>query len=649
MIQKRFNSLCYPLALIFIGYCSSAQAGFTTVSDDEWDNTAVRKVLHSFAYGGFASDTQIQTWADMPPAQAINQILSFAPTNDLLSPPQDNSLQPKLSVNGQDRTLEGVQTLWSSNTDPDNLMPAEYQYLFNPINSNGDNFEPGSLTYTWLAASNRRGINPFRQRVGFWLTNYHMAIHMNALDGNAPLLRTLYDESMALLGQGASFDQVLALGASSAAIAMQYGHMNNRYEMATGSFYGNDDFAREFHQLFFGILGVDPTQSVDADAFKAYYENITIENTAKALTGMQLTYAPITLPGADFSGYLQHIDFLSEENAPNHHAADLEILNFNNPGAANISGTTAAEKLQALAQLAINDPESELRLPQKIIAYFADDNLDARIETNPNLQDEITDAWRTSNKNLLDFLRAYAISTQFHSPQRIKYLTAFDRNLLILNQNTVDNQESYNSFIFPAIIARMQRQGATPFQPAHFVFGAQTAREAFENADIFKDAYNSNICIIQGDSGCSDSWATLARTGNSTTGWEKNWAALIPTNANNTHDVDSVARWLWNRFVADGGAYYGPQERAHITSLLATGEDFLSHVAQQTGEPFQEDGLASADLLNPDLPYLAVIEANEAITLPLLDPDRVYLANQRIGLAVNFITATPYMFAQVGR
>lgn len=97
------------------------------------------------------------------------------------------------------------------------------------------------------------------------------------------LVMDFYDDITLALENGAPRYEVLALGAKSAAIAYQYGHRSNRMTNA-GVFLGNDDFARELHQLFFRINGIyeDPI----------YHEDVTIENTARALTGMQLDQTP---------------------------------------------------------------------------------------------------------------------------------------------------------------------------------------------------------------------------------------------------------------------------------------------------------------------------------------------------------------------
>jgi len=90
--------------------------GFETVSDELWDDTAVRKVLHTFAYGGHATDEQIATWADMSPEEAIVEMLTFDEHNLKLSPvsPLDYD-----GLDKRDGTLRGLADFWSSD-HPDN-------------------------------------------------------------------------------------------------------------------------------------------------------------------------------------------------------------------------------------------------------------------------------------------------------------------------------------------------------------------------------------------------------------------------------------------------------------------------------------------------------------------------------------------------
>ena len=54
-----------------------AVLGFDTVSGEAWDETAVRKVLHMFAFGGHATDQQIIQWSNMTPVAAIVEMLTL--------------------------------------------------------------------------------------------------------------------------------------------------------------------------------------------------------------------------------------------------------------------------------------------------------------------------------------------------------------------------------------------------------------------------------------------------------------------------------------------------------------------------------------------------------------------------------------------
>ena len=65
--------------------------GLKPVSSRTWNQAAVRKVLHTFAYGGYASDEQVAIWARMKPQAAIREILTFDEFNPKLSPIQDST------------------------------------------------------------------------------------------------------------------------------------------------------------------------------------------------------------------------------------------------------------------------------------------------------------------------------------------------------------------------------------------------------------------------------------------------------------------------------------------------------------------------------------------------------------------------------
>ena len=650
------------LTVGFVSSISISHANFNLVTDALWDNTAVRRVLHTFAYGGFASDAQIQAWADMPPQTAIAQILTFAPTNDLLSPPEADNIQSHLQVGGKDRTLQALQEVWMDSANLDNryatlLNPGAVR-LFKPLPSAISMLDNYSMKYTWIAATNKRGLNPFRQRVGVWLTDYIMSVHTDAAQSFVPV-RTMYDEAMDMLAQGSNFAAVLGDGAASAAIAIQYGHRNNTYNKVTGQFNVNDDFAREFNQLFFGIHGVrpgyaestisvlDPLCKLDpACEYKQYYENYTVKNTANALTGMQMP--GVYFYNGKYAYASDQINFQSTQNVNNHFSGALEILNFFAPrNTTNVTGATAEAKLANLAQIAINDPESELNLPVKIASYFADDNLDDPTKT------ALRSGWKASGKNLLSFLRAYAVSQEFHSVKRVKYMNAVDRNMRIYLQNTVDNTESYlnyNTGGYGAMTpnSRIQAQDAELFHPKHFVFGGQTGVEAANNSQVFKQAYNANV--IQhyqlGLSGQTIAVANPTYPDLTTPYWMKDWAKLIPKDINGNYVAGDVARWLWNHFIGDGGKNYGIQERAYITALLATGIDFLTQVSPTS--PVLT-GYTDGDL-QTNSALSGKIAANESTVMNLGSATAAQrqAANVWVGMAVNFITVTPFMFAQEG-
>ena len=446
------KKLLLSAVLLLPGLALNAHAaGFTTVTD--WNNTAVRKVLQTFAYGGFATDKQIKTWAAMPPQQAIQEILTFDPVNPKLSPSEDSSY-----LHGDN--LEAMQTFWGS-AQNDNPVRSDKQanYQFVVANAQGvKTISYSNLQTTWVQAVTTRGLNPFLHRVGFYLTNYHMALSLHKT--RAGLMRDYYDRTIEALSQGKDFIDVLAQAATSAATAYAYGHQWNWYNNNTHRFYGNDDFAREFHQLFFRIQGSTEDQD--------YHENTTIEHTAWALTGMRLDYSnPWDTGNADWMA--APIDFsdhtyikgdgtpITVKNQSLHHQGDLEILH------ATITGSNAKEKIYNLARVAGYHPESLDNIPVTIIDFFADDNLNAEKIA------DIRAAWRAQEpKLLLEFLRSYAISTTFHREDTVKYRSAFDRNLLLQNLNTVDNLESFSRSELP--IAQMRNEGAEVFIPAHDVF-----------------------------------------------------------------------------------------------------------------------------------------------------------------------------------
>ncbi len=566
---------------------------FITVDDENWTETAVRKVLNTFAFGGHAGDAQIEAWSRMPPEVAIRQMLTADARNPYLSPAEANF--PEAAYMG---SLEALGNFWNGSSAA-NPMAEPNRAMYNTI---GGWSAPSEL---WYAGVLLHGGNPARARLGLWETNYHMSVNQNAGIYPRPLL-THYDTVMNTLDDNSSYHNVMAQGAKNAAVAYQYGHNYNR--IYSGVFYGNEDFGREYHQLFFGILG-----EYDHD----YHELTAIPNTARALTDMRAEWHDTDTPGSDgINGPDAYVDFETEY----HIAGALDILNTS------ISGTTAKEKLEAIAEVAIDHNESAYNLPLLIISHFADDNL-----TGDKLA-RVQSSWASMNpKNLLGFLWAYAVSTDFHSESRIKYRTSLERIMLTANRMILTNDEVRKRIHSPSYTLYLE--GVMPFRPLHDVFGHQRSLEAADNPEIFKKAYNNSSERI---------W-NLIQYEASDLGWEKDWRHVVPTDEAGEYVVEAVAAWLWDRFISDGGKHYGPLEKAHIIALL-NGKDLglLLDSANPT-RVFTEAELEST--------YAIALNTAAATRMKLdsSNDDERHSANRYIGLAAAFITALPYYFVEEGR
>lgn len=565
-----------------------ADPSFNMVSNEDWDEIAVRKVLHLFAYAGFADDTQIKTWAEMDPGSAIVEMITFDTTNPYLSKADEYD-----RLDRYDATLTGLSSLWSG-YNCSNKIPLDLRDYFEKDTYN-------SPARTWINAATKRGLNPVRQKIGLFETNYHLVVNQNAGVSNRQVYR-YYDDIMTSLADHTYYQDVLSMAALSAAIAVQYNHRENIFIDAR--FEGNEDFAREFHQLFFGILGeYDPE----------YHELTTIRGTAKALTDMNVEWVKEN----DNSFWSPDITYGTEF----HYPGSLEILYQT------IEGDTAKEKIENLSQYTIGHQESLDNLPVIFVRGLADDNLDdEKIE-------EIRAIWAgLENKDLLTFLRKYAVSTTFHNPTRVKYWSSIDRHLIITNLLTLNNLESYLGYYYPE--SYLKNEGFEIFRPINNVFGHQTGLEASDAPSLFKETYNRSI----------DRYWFFARTDEEEDNWQKDWAAVIPQEEGSTYRVQEVAEWLWDRFVADGLVNFGALERAQVYALLGSGKDFGYFV-----DPGNATTVYTEEEINTD-PVLQELMSDLAIAI-ILDSDddeKRETANFRVGLAIAFISATPYVFAQEG-
>ncbi len=575
------NSYLLSIALVFFSTITQA-GGFIPVSDLAWDKNAVRRVLHVFAFGGQMSEAEIQLQADLPPEVAIKNLLNFSFHNPVLSPSQKSFAYP---FNQQ--SIEALGQFWSSN-HPENPIPEQHRRKFQNYNGGQVN-----ATWTWLYATLARGYNPFRQKIGLWETNYHLAVNLNAGVAENQVV-SYYDDILTSLADiKQPYQQTLANAAASAAIAVQYGHRNNIFK--DGICVCNDDFAREYHQLFFGILGAGDSE---------YHENTSIKNTAKALTGIKVAGRHAN---AEYTGV-------------QHYPDDLEILH--QP----ISGRNSLHRLMMLSDVAINHTESLQNLPVIIIRQLADDNITSEKAT------QIRAAWaKIQPKNLLTFLQQYAISTQFHSPNRYKYLTTIERHLILLNQLILNDAEIFN-YLRPYLYAQ---EGMSVFRPAHNVFGGQTSEEAINSSLIFLKQYN-----------LSTARAHLVSTAQRPKlSWKKDWSLAFSEESTFHYQADQVGELLWQRLIGDGLKNYGILERAYVNALLARGLDLATVLNFKN-----PDRLIDSTVLKSSAKIKNRLKQNaqKKLALNSLNPKHRIRDNHRIGLAINFIVATPYMFAGEG-
>ena len=609
-----------------------AMLSFTPINPIDWNETAVRKVLHGFAYAGLTSDTQINIWANMPAGEAIVEMLSFDFNNEKLSPSEDSSSNHASS-------LEELQNFWGGN-DPFNPMRWDKRRFYSTLTSNinGDTIvNGGNLERTFSQAVATRGLNPFLHKVAFYLTNYHMSISIR--NTRPALIRNYYDVLMGALTSGKNFVEVATAGAKSAAVTRAYDHDFNEYHNDIMEFEGNDDFAREYFQLFFRIQG----ETEDHD----YHEQVTIENNAHLLTGMRLDREPNAYGSTNVNDwriapidFTDHVDGMGDlhYNQTLHHGNCLEILHQT------ICGANAAEKLEALAPHAASHIESLNNIPVNVVNFFADDNLtDDKIES-------IQASWRSAGFDLLKFIRAYAISTAFHSADTYKLRSSFDRALSLFNTIVLDNQEVFLGLEYWKSTERwLGEQGLSVFAPIKDVFGHQSGLQAVTNPNIFKQSYDFQIDYTLFDEDRTTYFDDETETTQST--WYKDWGSVAPRNGANEYVVSEVADWLWQRLIADGGKNFDIVAKAQIYALLARGFDFGYVVTTETAETNTERVFSSNELTT-DSELIALISqlGAETIALDDIDLDGVRrIANLRVGQAAQFIGMLPYTFVLEGK
>ena len=559
----------------------------------EWDERAVRKVLKVFAFGGHALDEQIREWADMDAVDAIEEMLNFDKHNFKLSPIALGDIYRATEViaNNEDNDI-GLFTNWVnflSDANSNTPIPLDRREALG--------FDGYLFRDTFNRMVTVRGLNPFRQRIGFWETNYHLAANRDVGVSSRQIAR-YYDIIMQAHEDGLPYYQVMGVAAKSAAIAEQYGHQFNEWDENSGECFCNDDFAREIHQLFYGIFGVDDPN----------HEQVSIPETAKMLTDMRL---------------------LNDQNSPDndvvvnfetddHHIGPVNILQRS------ITGADAAAKIDNLMPISMQHPESLENLPIMIISVLADDNM------GDFQRDQLRSSWASLgvNRNLLDFLHAYAISDLFHSSQQRKQFTSHERALYLANKNNLENIEAY----FDGNYVGGTRLGRTIgdiieddfagefFRPINNVFGGQTGDAAADSALIFENNYNrltDNAEHMRDATNCED---CALRPNGSSNAWEKDWASVLPRRDDGNFYVAEVAQWLWIHAVGNLDNYTD-LERAHLFALLGTArmDPIDDDNSGNNAQTIAEQGSRSLDF-NLMMCVIEDHRRNNRFTNPIYDP-----------------------------
>ncbi len=529
--QFQNSGLEVELSNIELSSTNQTELTLPQVTRGGWDNAAVRKVLSVFAFGGHALDAQIQDWADMPAHDAIREMLNFNEHNPKLSPrtpcDSDTPCERYTQTESSYGTLRSFVNFISSEAS-DIPIPSNNRA---ELGLDGYRFEDSFLRMVTV-----RGLNPFRQRIGFWETNYHLAVNRE-VGVSRDQITEYYDVIMEAHEAGVPYHQVLGAAAKSAAVATQYGHSDNRWNRLSEECDCNEDFAREIHQLYYGIFGSDDPN----------HEDVTIPETAKMLTDMRV-------------GQNNAPDNIVVFETEYHHIDPVFILGQN------ITGGDASQKIDDLMPRSILHPEALENLPVMIITGLADDNL------SESRRIQLRRAWAAmgANKSFLDFIHAYATSTLFHSRSQAKYFTSFERALYKANKFNLDNLEGY--FLgsrynngragFPVESIIYQDEAGEVFSPLHNVFGGQTSAEASDSSTIYERNYN---LLTEQDYRFRD----VISCSNCDQGspWDKKWQAFLPRAQDGEFYVEDAAEWLW-RHITGSLEHYGELERAHLLSIL---------------------------------------------------------------------------------
>ena len=545
--------------------------GFSTLNNDEWNKNTVNKVLNTFTYGIVAKQSQIQTWADMNATDAIKEIITMEGFNDKLNKYNTSFLDKN------ETRIEILSEIFYNRYNGGNFR-LECRL------SNGEIITPLLLDNT--------NFNPTRLKIGLWETNYHQVINAKIDALHCLNIHHYFDDIVEGINDNVDYHKILSKSAHSTPIMFMYNQFDNKY--INGTFLLNDDFAREYNQLFFGILGVDNL---------SYYENTTIENTAKILTGIDKARRDYTtLDGLET---VNAPDYYVLENPLEHYSGTLEILENN------IQQSSVEEGLNKIGEIAIRDKEGSDNLPIIIIEGLSDDNLD--YETKEKIRNE----WKNnlSHPNFLQFIQKYAISHSFHNENRLKYLSSLDRVMKTYNLLNFEGKKPIN---IHKINYELLKEDYKIFFPAKGVFGNLTGEDILNNSNVFSVFYNRAANIEY-----------------SNTYTDMDFSKMIDDNVEK--NIKSISEFVWNRFIGDNLKNFGKMERLHIYSILAHGVDYNEY--KNTNIIYTEE------YINNDQNILNDIEDMSKLTINLIDTTN----KTRIKYITHFVLGLPFMWFEEGK
>jgi hypothetical protein len=552
---------------------TSITGGFQTLNNEDWNKNTVKKVLNTFTYGIVASEEQILTWSDMQPEDAIKEIMNMSGYNKKLKDSGDGFLPEEES------RLEFIMQ------EMDKRYPGT-AFRFESRLSKGELISPLIMDNT--------NYNPFRLKLGLWEVNYHQVIN-SMIDALFSFnVYHYFDNIVDKIEDNVNYEKILASSAISSPIMLMYGQTSNKY--INNEFNVNDDFARELHQLFFGILG---------DGYKEYYESVTIENTAKILTGMQKQNEVYTsINGEKTAGAPSYnIQEVPEE----HFVGNVNILGES------INQASIRGAIEKIAEVAIRKNESMTNLPLMIINGLADSNIEKNIEIRQRAMNE----WEQNieNADILKFLQSYAISYEFHNEERFRTLSSLDRLAKTYNLLNFEGKKPYRYY---KLTAELKKENYQLFYPAKGVFGNLTGEDIKTNSTVFTAFYNR---------AANNGYTNLYKN--------TDFSKMIDKDIDN--NIKDISEFIWNRFIGDNLKHFGLMERLHIYSLLLYGKDYNEYTMSDidyTEEYIQEH-----------------LEVQDKIKL--MSEEYIILNNiaiqSNLKHVTNFVLGLPFMWFEEGK